>query len=80
MAKKPKRITDAVEREPRQDVTWRNAGLLTAFALLLVVSIFTVMVPELTDDGADEEADAAGASAAAPPTTDAPPVPPASAP
>jgi hypothetical protein len=31
------------------------------FAILLVVSIFTVMIPELTDDGEGDEADAAGA-------------------
>jgi len=76
MAKKIKRITDEIV-EPRTDVTWRNALLLSAFGLLLIASVFTVMIPELTDDGADEEADAAGASAA----IDAPvadPAPPAS--
>lgn len=68
MAKKTKRISggakgssaDSSVDEMRADVTWRHVGLLSAFAILLVVSIFTVMIPELTDDGAAEEADAAG--------------------
>jgi len=61
MAKKAKRITEA-RNEPRTDPTWRNAILLSAFAVLAIVSIFTVMIPELRDDGAADEADAAGAS------------------
>ena len=68
MAKRPKRITDTTLNEARVDVTWRHVGLLSAFAVLLVISIFTVMIPELTDDGADEEADAAGTV-----TTETPP-------
>lgn len=70
MAKKPKRITDTTLNEARTDVTWRNVGLLSAFAILLVISIFTVMIPELTDDGADEEADAVGTSTTEPPPPD----------
>jgi hypothetical protein len=72
MAKKTKRITEP-QNEPRTDVTWRNAILLSAFAILAIVSIFTVMIPELRDDGADDEADAAGSStepAAAPSVPD----------
>ncbi len=76
MAKKLKRITDPALNEARADVTWRNALLLSAFAVLLIVSIFTVMIPELTDDGADDEADAAGAITTEPPPASA--VPPAS--
>ena len=74
MAKKQKRITDLEPNEPRTDVKWRYIGLISAFAILFVVSIFTVMIPELTDDGAEEEAEAAGlpAEAAAPPATDVP--------
>jgi hypothetical protein len=73
MAKKAKRITDPEQNEARTDVTWRNVGLISAFAVLLVVSIFTVMIPELTDDGAEEEADAAGSvSEETPPASDVP--------
>lgn len=60
MAKKTKRITDIEQNEPRSEVTWRNAALLSAFAVLLIVAIVTVMIPELADDGAEDEADAAG--------------------
>jgi hypothetical protein len=74
MAKKPKRITDAVQNEPRADVTWRHVGLLSAFAVLLIVSVFTVLIPELTDDGSDEEADANGSvTAETPPASAVPP-------
>jgi hypothetical protein len=73
MAKKTKRITDT-PNEARVDPTWRHAILLSVFAVLAIVSIFTVMIPELRDDGAADEADAAGSSA-----TDEP-VPPSSAP
>ena len=63
MARKTKRITDP-ENETRADVTWRHAILLSFFAVLAIVSIFTVMIPELRDDGAEDEADAVGAAAA----------------
>jgi hypothetical protein len=77
MAKKPKRITDTEINESRTDVTWRNALLLSAFGVLVVISVFTVMIPELTDDGADEEADAAGTASTE--EAPAPTTPPASA-
>jgi len=75
MAKKPKRITDPEQNEARTDPTWRYVALLSAFALLLVASIVTVMVPELSDDGAEDEADAAGAisTEASAPASGAPP-------
>jgi hypothetical protein len=63
MAKKaPKRITDEAN-EPRTSITVRNAVLWSGFLVLFVVSIFTVMIPELSDDGAEDEADAQPASA-----------------
>jgi hypothetical protein len=59
MAKKPKRITDE-PNETRASITVRNAVLWSGFLVLFVASIFTVMLPELTDDGAEDEADAQG--------------------
>ncbi|MEM9074374.1 MAG: hypothetical protein AAGE52_38120 [Myxococcota bacterium] len=35
---------------------WRSITLWIAFAILVVVSVFTVLLPELRDDDADEEA------------------------
>ncbi len=61
MAKKSKRITDEAS-EPRASITVKNAVLWSGFLVLLVVSIFTVMIPELSDDGAEDEADAQGQS------------------
>jgi hypothetical protein len=59
MAKKNKRITDEAN-EPRASITVRNAVLWSGFLVLFVISIFTVMIPELSDDGAEDEADAQG--------------------
>ena len=38
----------------------KNAVLWSGFFVLLVISIVTVMMPELSDDGAEDEADAQG--------------------
>lgn len=70
MAKKAKRITDAVQNEPRTDLSWRHGLLWSVFGLLVIASIFTVLVPELTDDGAEEEAEARGTTEV---VSDAPP-------
>jgi hypothetical protein len=79
MAKKAKRITDA-PNEPRVDPTWRHAILLSVFAVLAIVSIFTVLIPELRDDGSADEADAAGSSTETAGDVSAPSAPPHSAP
>jgi hypothetical protein len=57
--KKSRRITDEAS-EPRASITVKNAVLLSGFFVLLVLSIVTVMIPELSDDGAEDEADAQG--------------------
>ena len=80
MAKKSKRITDEAA-EARAPITVKNAVLWSCFLVLFVASIFVVMIPELSDDGADDEADAQGQAeetstdpgAVAPPAAPAPP-------
>jgi hypothetical protein len=61
MAKKAKRITDDAT-EPRAPITTRNVVLLVCFAILAIVSVVTVAIPEIRDDGSEEEADAAGST------------------
>lgn len=65
--------------EPAYDrPLWQLAGLLAAFVALVLIGVFTVIIPELQDDPEDEQPAQSAEPAEASPqpaTPDAPPAP-----
>lgn len=43
--------------DERESPRWRHIGLLVLFAVLVVVGVFTVLIPEIEDDNPEGSAD-----------------------
>jgi hypothetical protein len=71
MAKQKKAIHESAEFE-RKSPRAVMIALLLAFLGIAIVGVFTVVIPEISDDGEESEAEEGATEPEAPPSEDAP--------